>query len=52
MDNGAEQETVGEALTTAGGGYLVRAEVNGNKWSPQWGATTIEVAEKVLRRIP
>ncbi len=34
----------GEALTTAGGGNLVRAEVSRNKQAPQWGAAPIEAA--------
>jgi len=35
----------GEALTTASGGRLVRAEVNRNKRAPLCGVAPIEVAE-------
>ena len=37
---------MGEALTTASGGNFIRAEVNRNKRSPQWGAASIEIADK------
>ena len=35
---------VGEGPMTSSGGNLIGSEVNRNKWSPQCGATSIEVA--------
>ncbi len=40
----AEETVEGEALTTAGGGNLVKAEVSRNKQAPQSGAAPIEAA--------
>ena len=37
---------MGEELTTASGGYFVSSEVTGNEQSPQWGAATIDGAER------
>ena len=42
---------LGEALMTASGGNLIRAEVNRNEQSPQCGAATIEVADKSVNAI-
>ena len=42
---GSNPDGGGEALTTASGGNLVRAEVTRNKRSPQCGAATIEGAD-------
>ena len=36
----------GEEPTTAGGGSFVGSEVTGNEQSPQWGAATIDGAER------
>jgi hypothetical protein len=35
----------GEEPMTSSGGHLIGSEVNRNKWSPQCGATPIEVAD-------
>ena len=40
-----------EALMTASGGNFIRAEINRNKRSPQWGAAPIEVADDRTLRI-
>ena len=37
-------EERGEEPMTSSGGHLIGSEVNRNKWSPQCGATSIEVA--------
>ena len=44
----AEEIVEGEALTTAGGGNLVKAEVSRNKQAPQCGAAPIEVADNIF----
>ena len=41
----------GEALTTAGGGFFVRAEVNRNQQAPLCGVAPIEVAEDSMTTV-